>query len=153
MSIFFLPLTFVTSVFGMSNMPTENEFKVFGIVMSTVCIPFFFLIGSLNTTQGMRFWRSKWHRLLAWILGKKPPQTKAELEEEDDRRSRPGTFYLSRKIHQSFVSVCLMNNRYPTPQKAQTYSVNVHSYAETPGTNQTLEYTQRQPGCAIDSSF
>ncbi|KAE8442027.1 hypothetical protein EG329_003928 [Mollisiaceae sp. DMI_Dod_QoI] len=67
-SIFFLPLTFVTSVFGMTNMPTEHQFKVFGIVMATVCIPFFLLIGSLNTTSGMEFWQSKWHQLLRWIF-------------------------------------------------------------------------------------
>ncbi|CZR64326.1 uncharacterized protein PAC_14224 [Phialocephala subalpina] len=67
-SIFFLPLTFVTSVFGMTNMPTDHQFKVFGIVMATVCVPFFLLIGSLNTTSGMEFWRSKWHQLLRWIF-------------------------------------------------------------------------------------
>ncbi|TVY17373.1 hypothetical protein LARI1_G004803 [Lachnellula arida] len=66
-SIFFLPLTFVTSVFGMTNMPTQHQFKWFGIVMATVCIPFFLLIGSLNTTSGMEFWRSKWQYLLSYI--------------------------------------------------------------------------------------
>ncbi|TVY32020.1 hypothetical protein LSUB1_G008535 [Lachnellula subtilissima] len=66
-SIFFLPLTFVTSVFGMTNMPTQHQFKWFGIVMATVCIPFFLLIGSLNTTSGMAFWRSKWQYLLSYI--------------------------------------------------------------------------------------
>lgn len=59
MSIFFLPLTFVTSVFGMTNMPTERHYWMFGIVTATVCVPFFVLIGSLNTTRGMQFWRSR----------------------------------------------------------------------------------------------
>ncbi|PBP20018.1 hypothetical protein BUE80_DR009146 [Diplocarpon rosae] len=67
-SIFFLPLTFVTSVFGMTNMPTERDFKWFGVTMATVCIPFFLLIGSLNTTSGMTFWRGKWHQFLAWAF-------------------------------------------------------------------------------------
>ncbi|KAE9369731.1 hypothetical protein N431DRAFT_52754 [Stipitochalara longipes BDJ] len=67
-SIFFLPLTFVTSVFGMSNIPPEHFFKWFGITMATVCIPFFLLIGSLNTNSGMEFWRGKWHQLLDWII-------------------------------------------------------------------------------------
>jgi len=66
-SIFFLPLTFVTSVFGMSNMSQEEDFKTFGVVMVVVCLPFFLLIGSLNTTAGMTFWRDKWHRLLNWF--------------------------------------------------------------------------------------
>jgi hypothetical protein len=51
----------------MTNMPTQHQFKWFGIVMATVCIPFFLLIGSLNTTSGMEFWRSKWHQLLSYI--------------------------------------------------------------------------------------
>ncbi|PBP25214.1 hypothetical protein BUE80_DR003680 [Diplocarpon rosae] len=67
-SIFFLPLTFVTSVFGMTNMPTERDFTWFGVTMATVCIPFFLLIGSLNTTSGMTFWRGKWHQFLAWAF-------------------------------------------------------------------------------------
>ncbi|KAG0647248.1 hypothetical protein D0Z07_7222 [Hyphodiscus hymeniophilus] len=69
-SIFFLPLTFVTSVFGMTNMPVEHNFKDFGVTMATVCVPFFVLIGFLNTTAGMEFWRDKWHRLLAWLTRK-----------------------------------------------------------------------------------
>jgi hypothetical protein len=52
----------------MTNMPTEHQFKVFGIVMATVCVPFFLLIGSLNTTSGMEFWQSKWHQFLNWVL-------------------------------------------------------------------------------------
>lgn len=35
--------------------------------MATVCLPFFILIGSLNTTSGMEFWRGRWHKFLAWI--------------------------------------------------------------------------------------
>lgn len=99
-SIFFLPLTFVTSVFGMTNMPTDRHYWVFGIVSqpgqqapppcarhlliyltaiqvtATVCVPFFVLIGSLNTSRGMHFWRHKTHQafdnigaFLAWIFG------------------------------------------------------------------------------------
>lgn len=58
-SIFFLPLTFVTSVFGMTNMPTVPEYWPFATVLVCVCLPFFLLIGSLNTTRGMRFWQHK----------------------------------------------------------------------------------------------
>lgn len=63
-------LTFVTSVFGMTNMPTVEHYWTFGIVTATVCIPFFLLIGSLNTTRGMEFWRTRWdmgwHSLIAF---------------------------------------------------------------------------------------
>lgn len=80
-------------------MPQEHEFNVFGIVMSTVCIPFFFLIGSLNTTQGMKFWRSKYHRVIAWLFSKnknkKEKEDKSDDEDEDCEREVPGTFVLS----------------------------------------------------------
>lgn len=73
-NIFFLPLTFVTSVFGMSNMPQKHDYWMFAIVISTVCVPFFILIGSLNTTRGMRFWREQFLMIfhfaglmVAWI--------------------------------------------------------------------------------------
>lgn len=58
-SIFFLPLTFVTSVFGMTNMPARHDYRDFAIVVAVVCVPFFILIGSLNTTRGMNFWRMR----------------------------------------------------------------------------------------------
>ncbi|KAK5717292.1 hypothetical protein LTR15_009185 [Elasticomyces elasticus] len=76
-SIFFLPLTFVTSVFGMTNMPTDMNYWDFGIVTITVCVPFFILLGSLNTTRGMHFWRVKTVALLGnvglwmkWLFGR-----------------------------------------------------------------------------------
>lgn len=43
----------------MTNMPTEQHYWMFGLVTATVCVPFFVLIGSLNTTRGMDFWRSR----------------------------------------------------------------------------------------------
>ncbi|KAF7187701.1 hypothetical protein HII31_11040, partial [Pseudocercospora fuligena] len=58
-SIFFLPSQFVTSVFGMTNMPTQESYWLFGVVMAAICVPFFILIGSLNTNRGMNFWLSK----------------------------------------------------------------------------------------------
>ncbi|EPE31466.1 Magnesium transport protein CorA, transmembrane region [Glarea lozoyensis ATCC 20868] len=57
-NIFFLPLTFVTSVFGMTNMSTEPHFWPFGVVLASVCLPCFLLVGSMNTYAGMRFWRN-----------------------------------------------------------------------------------------------
>lgn len=76
-TIFFLPLTFVTSVFGMTNMNPTANFRDFGIVLVVICIPTYILIGSLNTKGGLQFWlqQTKWLHYrasysLAWTLGK-----------------------------------------------------------------------------------
>lgn len=62
-NIFFLPLTFVSSIFGMTNMPTAPHYWMFAITLCAVCIPFFLLIGSLNTKEGYRWWGAK----LEWL--------------------------------------------------------------------------------------
>lgn len=35
--------------------------------MATVCVPFFLLIGSLNTTSGMSFWQTTSGAFVAWF--------------------------------------------------------------------------------------
>jgi hypothetical protein len=80
-------------------MPTEHQFKWFGVVMATVCIPFFLLIGSLNTTSGMEFWRSKWHQLLSYISNtvRRPPPASAKnqkiIEEHNKNQQRKSFQY------------------------------------------------------------
>lgn len=70
-TIFFLPLTFVTSVFGMTNMPQNDSFHPFAIVTVIICVPTYMLIGSLNTTTGLQFWttktRSFFHNVGKWL--------------------------------------------------------------------------------------
>lgn len=67
-SIFFLPSQFVTSVFGMTNMPTSPQYWTFGVVLVAVCVPFFILIGSLNTNSGMIFWRNRFRHAFVYIM-------------------------------------------------------------------------------------
>jgi hypothetical protein len=78
-NMFFLPLTFVTSVFGMTNMPSDANFWRFGVVMVTVCVPFFLLIGSMNTSRGMKFWtehfRSFWIYIARLLMWKRKPKS------------------------------------------------------------------------------
>ena len=79
-TIFFLPLTFVTSVFGMTNMDPQDNFVHFGIVTVVICVPTYMLIGSLNTGSGFEFWsklftRDFWKHqsaLLCSAFGYKP---------------------------------------------------------------------------------
>lgn len=66
-TIFFLPLTFVTSVFGMTNMPQDGGFHAFGVVTAVICLPTYMLIGSLNTTSGIHFWRRKTGQFFSFI--------------------------------------------------------------------------------------
>lgn len=60
-TIFFLPLMFVTSVFGMTNMDPNEGFVHFGIVTVVICLPTYMFIGSLNTANGFGFWTRKIH--------------------------------------------------------------------------------------------
>ncbi|KAF2748337.1 hypothetical protein M011DRAFT_485630 [Sporormia fimetaria CBS 119925] len=70
-NMIFVPLTFVTSVFGMTNMDTEPQFWQFGITLATVCVPFFLLIGFLNTDSGYRMFIEKTKALWLWLRPKK----------------------------------------------------------------------------------
>ncbi|KAF2457149.1 hypothetical protein BDY21DRAFT_345077 [Lineolata rhizophorae] len=82
-NIFFLPLTFVTSVFGMTNMPDNHEFKTFAIVMASVCIPFFLLIGTLNTNKGYDFFATHSRALWRFLLPKKSVEERCETHSPD----------------------------------------------------------------------
>jgi hypothetical protein len=66
-----MPLTFVTSVYGMTNMPTDPEYWMFGITLATVCVPFFSLVGFLSTDLGYRLWMAKTKALWRWMRPKR----------------------------------------------------------------------------------
>lgn len=77
-NIFFLPLTFSVSVFGMQNMPEDHSYWMFAVTTTSICVPFFLLIGSLNTTKGYHFWREKYRLIWYWMTnwgGKKKTPT------------------------------------------------------------------------------
>jgi hypothetical protein len=63
-SIFFLPLSFVTSVFGMTNMPPKDSFKPFSIVTATICVPTYFFLVCVNSPETAA---SAWNRA-GWVL-------------------------------------------------------------------------------------
>lgn len=108
------PLTFVTSVFGMTNMSTEHTFWEFGTVLVTVCVPFFLLIGSLNTTKGYEFWKARCKEVmrssiwfLAFISGLAPrssrPKNGQAREAEEEKQNSPRLSYSRRQSVSSDV--------------------------------------------------
>lgn len=94
----FVPLTFVTSVYGMTNMETSPEFWKFGVTLATVCVPFFLLIGFLNTDSGYRLWVEKTKAIWHWFKSKKKTgEDKAE-DFEASPVSRSWTTEEARKL-------------------------------------------------------
>ncbi|KAF1968042.1 hypothetical protein BU23DRAFT_572720 [Bimuria novae-zelandiae CBS 107.79] len=78
-NLFFMPLTFVTSVFGMTNMPGHpSTFWPFAATLVAVCIPFFSLIGFLSTDFGYGIWVKKTKQLWRWLRPKPKPTVEAE---------------------------------------------------------------------------
>lgn len=100
-NMFFLPLTFVTSVYGMTNMPEDAGFWPFGLTLAAVCVPFFFLIGSMNTSSGMEWWRGNFGKFGRWIGGKGDEQVMAETDSDDGMDDGKGGTKTSGHAHKN----------------------------------------------------
>ncbi|KAL6241033.1 hypothetical protein RBB50_012128 [Rhinocladiella similis] len=53
-TLFYLPLTFVTSIFGMTNMPVDDNFVPFAMTVVGICIPTYLLILIVNNPDNSR---------------------------------------------------------------------------------------------------
>jgi hypothetical protein len=60
-TIFFLPLMFVTSVFGMTNMPVDDDFVPAIVMALAICLPTYLLIAVINSPE-------KFQKGVAWLL-------------------------------------------------------------------------------------
>ncbi|USP76253.1 hypothetical protein yc1106_03527 [Curvularia clavata] len=101
-NLFFMPLTFVTSIFGMTNMPDRANFVNFGIVLAAICIPFFSIIGFLSTKYGYSIWAQKTKELWRFIHPKKDKKKKLP----DDENVPPRT-----PVHRSLTTEEAMRAR------------------------------------------
>lgn len=135
-TIFFLPLTFVTSVFGMTNMNPTATFKSFGIVLVVICVPTYIIIGSLNTESGLSFWSEQTKRLhryasysLAGVLGFfvfEPGWTFKYLHGPKVQiGSRCASFPI--KYYHTDLITC-SRGLYPNTYSASTFSVRIRRY-------------------------
>ncbi|KAI9725128.1 MAG: hypothetical protein M1828_003470 [Chrysothrix sp. TS-e1954] len=103
-TIFFLPLTFVTSVFGMTGIPTGDKFSHFAYSTIAICVPTYLLIGTLNTEAGLAWWQGHlriiWGAILAALIcvltslhinpaWAKPKDTKQEMDDNQKLAMRP----------------------------------------------------------------
>ena len=66
-TIFFLPLTFITSIFGMTDMRSQHNFVFTGIVVILSCVATYIFIGLLNDGSGFGRWMDTfmWNEIFA----------------------------------------------------------------------------------------
>lgn len=67
-SIFYLPLGFVSSVFGMTNMPISKGFSAFGWTVLGICIPTYVLVGTLYSINKFDFLRKQVGLIWAFLI-------------------------------------------------------------------------------------
>ncbi|KHE80986.1 hypothetical protein GE21DRAFT_1275760 [Neurospora crassa] len=90
-SMLFLPLTFVTSVFGITTLEISVDDWRFPVTLIAVCIPFFMVIFVLQTRWGMKMAKNLGNRIDRYTseLFNRPPSTNP-WQTTDDHDSLPG---------------------------------------------------------------
>ncbi|KAL5391789.1 hypothetical protein DPSP01_001078 [Paraphaeosphaeria sporulosa] len=87
-NVFFLPLTFITSVFGMTNMPDDANFVRFGTVLVAVCLPLFGFIGLASSQHGYSYMKTTSRRVWEWTKTNVTVQKKEERSLDPLQRRR-----------------------------------------------------------------
>jgi hypothetical protein len=98
-NVFFLPLTFITSVFGMTNMPEDAGFVRFGIVLVAVCLPLFGFIGLASSHQGYTYIRVTMRRTWGWIKVRLGPRKKEKRDFDHLQHRRRHRFSRKESSH------------------------------------------------------
>ncbi|KEF55006.1 uncharacterized protein A1O9_08658 [Exophiala aquamarina CBS 119918] len=86
-TMFFLPLTFVTSIFGMTNMPPEDSFLPFALTSVGICVPTYFIILVVNNVDQLKRWITNTELFFTKIISCAVPD-KAEKMKKNLHRQR-----------------------------------------------------------------
>jgi len=123
-TIFFLPMALISSVFSMSGMPTRHDLQMFFSVAFAFCIPLFLLLGSLNTTMGLKYWRSIFARTSEMLrpTEKSVSAKKAEVQAEIELGPLP-SLRLRRKLASASSEPSAQQRQETKPRKPRIFSV------------------------------
>jgi hypothetical protein len=140
-TIFFLPLTFVTSVFGMTNMDPDENFLHFGIVVLAICVPTYFLIGIINYSTFQ-----KCVAYLAWPA----IWTVSNIRKSTDWAHRYRNKYMRRISKQNPGHP---NGHNKTMTRAQTFASLQHRLSIERSADQELPPTPKENGGIASAEF
>jgi hypothetical protein len=144
----FVPLTFVTSVFGMTNMDQRPHFWQFGITLATVCVPFFLLIGFLNTEAGYGIWMRKTKALWRWMTGKPRPQSDSTTNLKEETDFAPALVNRTLSTEEGMrrrLGVALSPNQ---SDSTQTHP-NINKIVRAVGEGKLNGWSKVAPGCVV----
>jgi len=141
---------FVTGIFGMTNMPPNDNFNHFAWSLIAICLPTYLLLIHINTDAGLAWWTTttsgSWHRVCVAmakateaLLGRSTRWTASLLAPEIivDTRAPPG-----RQRHNRSLSTTSMDMAMRTRAAPVTATVAVQS----PPMSRTVTVESRQLG-------
>ncbi|EHY60998.1 hypothetical protein HRR83_000753 [Exophiala dermatitidis] len=88
-TLFFLPLTFVTSIFGMTNMPPEDSFVPFAATTVGICVPTYLLILGVNNREWLQAMLTGLGLMFTKLTSRAAPKKSEKLKEKILERRLP----------------------------------------------------------------
>jgi hypothetical protein len=90
-TLFFLPLTFVTSIFGMTNMPPEDSFLPFALTSVGICVPTYFIILVVNNVEKVKRWLTNMElyftNIISCAVPDKAEKMKKNLQQQREKQA------------------------------------------------------------------
>lgn len=132
-TIFFTPCMFVTGIFGMTNMPPNDNFNHFAWSQIAICLPTYLLLIHINTDAGLAWWTTttitSWHRVCVAIakatealLGHPTRWTASYLAPEIviDNRAPPGRQRHNRSLSTTSMDMAMRTRAAPITAAVQS---------------------------------